>query len=47
VEPYYRRIGPGFGRALGKIMSLVLAALAVAMFRTGALSAFGAGGLAP
>lgn len=31
----YARIGPGFGRALGKVMSLVLAALAVSMIRAG------------
>jgi multiple antibiotic resistance protein len=35
AEPLYRRVGAGFGRALGKVMSLVLATLAVSMIRVG------------
>ncbi len=35
AEPIYARVGSGFGRAFGKVMSLVLAALAVSMIRTG------------
>lgn len=35
AQPIYERIGAGFGRAFGKVMSLVLAALAVSMVRVG------------
>lgn len=35
AEPIYTRVGSGFGRAFGKVMSLVLAALAVSMIRAG------------
>lgn len=35
AQPIYDRVGPGFGRAFGKVMSLVLAAIAVSMIRVG------------
>jgi multiple antibiotic resistance protein len=35
AEPIYRRVGAGLGRASGKVMSLVLATLAVSMIRLG------------
>lgn len=37
AQPIYERIGVGIGRAATKVMSLVLAALAVSMIRTGVL----------
>jgi multiple antibiotic resistance protein len=37
AQPIYDRIGAGFGRAFGKVMSLVLAAIAVSMIRAGVL----------
>lgn len=37
AQPIYERIGVGIGRAASKVMSLVLAALAVSMVRTGVL----------
>ena len=39
AAPIYAKLGGGFGRALGKIMSLILAALAVSMVRTGIIHA--------
>lgn len=35
AQPIYDRVGAGLGRAFGKVMSLVLATIAVAMVRTG------------
>ncbi|MEZ4368008.1 MAG: MarC family protein [Kofleriaceae bacterium] len=43
ADRVYARLGPGFGRALGKVLSLILAAMAVAMIRVGLLGA-GVGG---
>lgn len=46
AERVYRLLGPGFSRALGKVMGLVLAAVAVSMLRAGIAEAIatGAGG---
>jgi multiple antibiotic resistance protein len=35
AQPIYDRVGAGLGRAFGKVMSLVLATIAVSMLRTG------------
>lgn len=40
ADRIYAALGAGFGRALGKVMSLVLAALAVSMIRLGVVGAF-------
>ncbi len=35
AQPLHARIGGGLGRALGKIMSLIIATIAVSMIRAG------------
>src|SRR5690606_39244184 len=42
--PIYARIGSGVGRALGKVMSLILAALAISMIRSGIADAMARSG---
>jgi multiple antibiotic resistance protein len=43
ADRIYAALGAGFGRALGKVMSLVLAALAVSMIRLGIAGAYAQG----
>lgn len=43
ADRVYALLGPGFGRALGKVMSLVLATLAVSMIRLGVAGAIAQG----
>lgn len=44
AEPIYQRLGMGVSRALGKVMGLILAALAVSMIRTGVTQALAQSG---
>ncbi len=47
AERVYARVGPGFGRALGKVMGLILAALAISMIRAGVAGSIATAGCTP